>query len=164
MLETPGYNLHLLVKKIGRESATTAKEEGQASSLLPFVREFQLCNIRRTLLFRCQVFLYLGMTLCLSSLVGALLGYGVVAMGLGFLGLGLSLFSQVWKRYLPESQGIGQSNYQSKESDSTKLDSVFQVAPPRSVVCPAFKSALTIPPVTTLEAEEFFCFAAKCKV
>lgn len=164
MLETPRYNLSMLVKKMGRESAPTSAGEAQVSSLLPFIREFQLGNARRKLLFRCQIFSYLGMTLCFSSLLGGILGYSVLALGLGFLGLGLSLFSRVWKRYLPDHQQAEGHNLDCKRSNVTKEHRGSHPAVKLAMQCPAFNNASSIPAVTALEAEAFFSFTPKCSV
>jgi hypothetical protein len=164
MLETPRYNLSMLVKKIGRESAPASTGEAQASSLLPFIREFQLGNARRRLLFRCQIFSYLGMTLFLSSLLGGILGYSVLALGLGFLGLGLSLFSRVWKRYLPDRQQTEGHNLHCKKSNLTKEYRGSDPPVKLAMQCPAFNHASSIPAVTAVEAEAFFSFTPKCSV
>lgn len=156
MRENPSTHWNRLVKKIKPTRAQSRSTESNFPLVL-IIREFSLENVRRKLLSRCVMYRNLGINLCLASVVSLILGYSILALGFILLGSGITLFSEIWKRYLPKSCNTEQVGLTSNESDSTNISDV-----PSPVMLPHLSleqrqaSVPFVPGVTPFEIEEFF--------
>lgn len=157
MRANPNKHWNRLFEKIkpNVRSQTTSNEND--SPLVLIVREFSLETVRRKLLSRCVMFQKLGISLCLASVISLIFGYLILAMGFILLGSGITLFSELWKRYLPKSINAKQSDPMIKESDLTNTSPLST-----PVVLPLLsrdqkqETVSFASSVTPLEIEQFF--------